>query len=116
LTITGQGRAPTWFSKYGGDAWFVRELSLSDYFDSKVIADAAIKKIKDAWKHNKQAFHIDKRADELRYDAMNYYEAAHIVKEPPAELEARRICESVAIRLANTREFFEVDFKDRLFT
>jgi hypothetical protein len=94
---------------------FVRELSFTDYFGSKIIADAVIKKIKAAWKHHKKAFVIDKKADELRYDAMEYHDAARIVKELPAELEARHILNSVVIRLSKAREFFEIDFKNRLF-
>ncbi|MDR0643838.1 MAG: phospholipase D family protein [Treponema sp.] len=94
---------------------FVRNLSFSDYFGSKIIADVAIKKIKDAWKRDRKAFLIDKKADELQYNAMDYHEAVRIVKELPAELESRYVRDSVIMRLSKARKFFEIDFKNRLF-
>ncbi|MDR0784495.1 MAG: phospholipase D family protein [Treponema sp.] len=94
---------------------FVRRLTLEDYFGEKVIASATIKTIVDAWRTDKKNFVINKKLDELRYNAAQTYEADRIIKELPEKLEPRRSREWVIMRLAEARKFFDIDFKNRLF-
>lgn len=96
--------------------FFVRQLTLDDYFSEKVTGSHAIKVICSAWKVNRKAFVVNKKFEQLRYDAGTVWEADRIIKELPEDLEAYKTRELVIMNLDKACEFFGVDFKKtRLF-
>lgn len=94
---------------------YIRELSLDDYFSEQVTGKNAIMIIQNAWKVNKRAFRINKRNNELHYNAGQTYDADRIIKELPETLEPRRSREIVIMRLDEAKKYFEIDFKKVLF-
>ena len=94
---------------------YIRELSLDDYFSEQVTGKHAIMTIQNAWKVNKKAFVINKRSNELHYNAGQTYDADRIIKELPETLEPRRSREIVIMRLDEAKKYFEIDFKKILF-
>lgn len=97
--------------------FFVRELTLEDYFSEKVTGVHAIKIIQNAWKINRKAFVVDKKFGQLRYNAGQVWEVDRIIKELPEDLEAHKSREWVIMNLDKACEFFGVNFKKpRLFT
>jgi hypothetical protein len=57
----------------------------------------ARKTIQNAWKVNKKAFVVDKKVNEIRYNAGQTWEADRILKELPEDLEAHRVREKKLI-------------------
>lgn len=97
--------------------FFIRKLTLEDYFSEKVTGVHAIKIIQNAWKINRKAFVVDKKFGQLRYNAGQVWEVDRIIKELPENLEAHKSREWVIMNLDKACEFFEVNFKkSRLFT
>ncbi len=90
---------------------YIRPLSLDNYFSEQVTGKHAIKAIKDAWKTNKKAFIINKKTNELCYDAGAPYEAGYIMKELPETLEARKTNSKIVMKLDEAEKFFEIKFK-----
>lgn len=90
---------------------YIRPLSLDNYFSEQVTGKHAIKAIKDAWKTNKKAFIINKKTNELCYDAGAPYEAGYIMKELPETLEARKTNSKIVMKLNEAEKFFEIKFK-----
>lgn len=68
-----------------------------------------------AWKVNRKAFVINKKNNELRYNAGQTYEADRIIKELPETLEAHKSREIVIMSLEEAKEFFQIDFKKNIF-
>jgi hypothetical protein len=93
--------------------FFIRELTLEDYFSEKVTGSHAIKTIQNAWKYNKSAFEIDEKTGQLRYNASQVWEADRILKELPEDLEAHKVREWIIMDLAKAREFFGVNFRKK---
>ncbi len=93
---------------------YIRDLSLDNYFSEQVTGKHAIKAIRDAWRTNKKAFVINKKVNELCYDAGAPYEAGYIMKELPETLEARKTNSSIMMKLDEAEKFFNIKFK-RLF-
>jgi len=91
--------------------FYMRPLSLEDYFNEKVTGASAIKTICDAWKMNRKAFVVNKKFNELRYNAAQTWEADRIIKELPEDLESNRSREWVIMNLEKAREFFGINFK-----
>jgi hypothetical protein len=91
--------------------FFVRLLTLEDYFNEKVTGAHAIKAIQNAWKINKKAFVVDKKTGQLRYNAGQVWEADRIIKELPEDLEANKTREWVMMDLDKAGEFFGINFK-----
>lgn len=91
--------------------YYVRSLSLEDYFNEKVTGSYAIKTIRNAWKTSRKSFVIISRANELRYNAGAHYEAERILKELPETLEAHKSREWVVMNLDEARDFFDIPFK-----
>jgi hypothetical protein len=94
---------------------FVRNLSLDDYFGDKVTGALAIKIVRDAWRIDKKRFVINKKLDEVRYNAGQNYDAARIIKELPEDLEPRQSREWVCMNLAQAKVLFGINFKKGLF-
>lgn len=90
---------------------YIRPLSLDNYFSEQVTGKHAIKAIKDAWKTNKKAFIVNKKTNELCYDAGAPYEAGYIMKELPETLEARKTNSKIVMKLDEAEKFFEIKFK-----
>jgi len=91
--------------------FFVRELTLEDYFSERATGSHAIKAIRNAWKINKKAFVVDKKFGQLRYNAGQVWEADRIIKELPEDLEALKSREWVIMDLDKACDFFGVNFK-----
>lgn len=94
---------------------FIRVLSLEDYFSEQVTGKNTITIIQNAWRVNKKAFKVDKKNNELRYNAGQTYEADRFMKELPETLEARKSNEWVIMLLDKAKEFFGIDFKRGIF-
>ena len=60
-------------------------------------------------------FVINKKNNELRYNAGQTYEADRIIKELPETLEAHKSREIVIMSLEEAKEFFQIDFKKNIF-
>ncbi len=90
---------------------YIRELSLEDYFSEQVTGKYAMKTVRSAWKTSKKSFEIDKRNNELRYNAGAPYEADRLIKELPETLEARKSRDWVIMNLEEAKDFFGVKFK-----
>ena len=96
--------------------FFIRKLTLEDYFSEKVTGLHAIKTICNAWRINKKSFDIDRKYGQLRYNAGQVWEADRIMKELPEDLEAYKSREWIIMDLDRACEFFAVNFKKkRLF-
>lgn len=90
---------------------FVRRLTLEDYFSEKITRAELVTSIKKAWSVNRNAFVVDKKIGELRYNAGMSYEADRIMKELPEDLEAHKSREFVIMDLDKACDFFETNFK-----
>lgn len=102
-------------SEYAEVPEYIRHLSLEDYFSEKVTGQYAMKTVRSAWKNSPKSFKIDKRNNELRYDAGATYEADRLIKELPETLEARKSREWVVMNLDEAKEFFGMSFKRTFF-
>lgn len=94
---------------------YVRALSLEDYFSEHVTGKHAKETILNAWKTNPKNFKVNKKTNELRYDAGQTYEADRLIKELPETLEARKSRECIVMNLDEAKEFFGISFKRSLF-
>jgi hypothetical protein len=92
---------------------FVRELTLEDYFSEKVTGSHAIKTIRNAWDVSKKTFTVDRKTEQLRYNAGQTWEADRIIKELPEDLEALKSREWIIMDLDKACDFFGIDFKKR---
>jgi hypothetical protein len=102
---------------YEGDLpYYVRLLSLEDYFGDKVTGSQVIRRITTAWQINKKAFEINKKFSQLRYNAGQIWEADRIMKELPEDLEAYKTREWIVMDLDKACDFFEIDFRRRGFS
>jgi hypothetical protein len=95
---------------------YIRELSLEDYFSEQVTGKYAIQTIQKAWNVSRKAFVINKKNNELRYNAGQTYEADRIIKELPETLEAHKSREVVIMNLDEAKKFFQIDFKKGFFS
>ena len=103
-------------SEYADLPEYIKPLSLENYFSEQVTGKYAIKIIRSAWKTSKESFDIDKRNNELRYNAGAPYEADGLIKELPETLEARKSREWVVMSLDEAKEFFKINFKKTIFS
>lgn len=94
---------------------FIRELSLEDYFSEKVTGKYAIQTIRTAWQATPASFEVDARTNTLRYVAGENWDADRLMKELPETLCARRSRDSVIMDLDAAKEFFNIDFRPKLF-
>lgn len=91
--------------------FYIRFLSLSDYFGEKVTGAQAIKIITNSWDIDKKLFSINKKKNELVYDAKQTYEADRLIKQLPETLEAKKIGDKVVMKLDEATKYFDVKFK-----
>lgn len=94
---------------------YIRPLTLENYFSEQVTGKYAIKTIRSAWKTSKKSFVIDKRNNELRYNAGAPYEADRLIKELQETLEARKSREWVVMNLEEANDFFGIKFRKNAF-
>lgn len=94
---------------------YIRPLTLDNYFSEQVTGKYAIKTICSAWKTSKKSFAVDKRNNELRYNAGALYEAERLIKELPETLEARKSREWVIMNLEQANDFFGIKFRKTQF-
>ena len=90
--------------------FYIRSLTLDDYFSEKVTGSYVIKAIRNAWETSRSSFEIVERSNELRYNAGAPYEAERIIKELPETLVARKSRDWVIMDLKAAREFFNLPF------
>ncbi len=90
--------------------FYIRSLTLDDYFSEKVTGSYVIKAIRNAWETSRSSFEIVERSNELRYNAGAPYEAERIIKELPETLVARKSRDWVIMDLEAAREFFNLPF------
>ena len=95
--------------------FFIRKLTLEDYFSEKVTGLHAIKTICNAWRISKKSFDIDRKYGQLRYNAGQVWEADRIMKELPEDLEAYKSREWIIMDLDKACEFFAINFKKKYF-
>ena len=76
----------------------------------------AIKTVQTAWKTSRKSFVINRRNNELRYNAGATYEADRLMKELPETLEARKSREWVVMNLEEAKDFFQTDFRKSWFS
>ena len=93
---------------------YIRPLTLENYFSEQVTGKYAIKTIRSAWKTSKNSFRVNKKNNELRYNAGATYEAERVIKELPETLEARKSREWIIMNLNASQEFFGISFKKGL--
>lgn len=91
--------------------FYIRTLTLDDYFSEKVTGAYAIKTIQNAWQVNRKAFDVAKKHGQLRYNAGQTWEVDRILKELPEDLEAYKSREWVIMDLDMACDFFEINFK-----
>lgn len=94
---------------------YVRQLSLEDYFSEHVTGKHAKDAIVNAWKTSPKNFKVDKKTNELRYNAGQTYEVDRLMKELPETLEARKSREWIVMNLQVAKEFFGIDFRRSIF-
>ena len=90
---------------------YIRPLTIDNYFSESVTGKFAIKTIRNAWRTSKESFEINKRNNELRYNAGATYEADRLLKELPETLEAHKSRDWGVMDLDAAKDFFELDFK-----
>lgn len=90
---------------------YIRPLSIDNYFNESVTGKYAIKTIRNAWKTSRDSFEVNRKNNELRYNAGATYEADRLMKELPETLEAHKSRDWVVMNLDASKSFFELDFK-----
>lgn len=90
---------------------YIRKLTLDDYFSEKVTGAYAMKTIQNSWKINRKSFVVDKKVNQLRYNAGQTWEVDRILKELPEDLEAHKVREWIVMELDKACEFFGINFK-----
>lgn len=90
---------------------YIRKLTLDDYFSEKVTGAYAMKTIQNSWKINRKSFVVDKKANQLRYNAGQTWEVDRILKELPEDLEAHKVREWIVMELDKACEFFGINFR-----
>lgn len=95
---------------------YVRELSIENYFGSRVTAKLAIETICDAWKYNPKAFTVNKRRNQLTYESPDHFEIGRLKKELPENLEAKSSGSLLILKLDEARKFFACGFERSLFS
>ena len=95
--------------------FYIRKVTLDDYFSEKVTGAYAMKTIQNSWKINRKSFVVDKKVNQIRYNAGQTWEADRILKELPEDLEAHKVREWVVMELDKACEFFGINFKKQSF-
>jgi hypothetical protein len=97
---------------YNGEMpFYVRSLSLDDYFSEKTTGAFVIKTIQNAWRINRKQFVVDRKRKQLRYSTGDIHETNRIIKELPEDLEAHKSRDSIVMDLDVACDFFDVNFK-----
>ena len=90
---------------------YIRKINIEDFFHERTTGSQVIKKIKEAWRVDQKAFHVEKKMGLLKYNTGATYEADRILKELPEDLEASKSGSLVFMNLDKASDFFEIDFK-----
>lgn len=96
---------------------YILSLSFEDYFGDDTIIRKEIKeKILTDYEHNKKAFNINRKKNELVYTAgERAYEARRIYDALPEFLEAKVVSNMILMPLDKAELFFGIKFKKGLF-
>lgn len=95
--------------------FYVRKLTMDDYFSERVTGKQAIQAITIAWRTSRNCFVINKNANELRYNAWQSYDADRIIRELPETLEATKSREWIIMRLDEAKKFFGIKFSNSIW-
>lgn len=95
--------------------FYVRKLTMDDYFSERVTGKQAIQAITVAWRTSRNCFVINKNANELRYNAGQSYDADRIIRELPETLEATKSREWIIMRLDEAKKFFGIKFSNSIW-
>lgn len=95
--------------------FYIRKLTLEDYFSEKVTGAYAMKTIQHAWKINRKSFIVDKKSGQLRYNAGQTWEVDRILKELPEDLEPYKSRDRIVMDLDKSCDFFGIDFRKNSF-
>lgn len=90
---------------------YIHPLTLESYFSEEVTGKHAIKIIQTAWRTSRASFQVNKRCNELRYNAGATFEVDRLLKELPETLEPRKSREWLIVNLDVARDFFGIPFK-----
>ncbi|MCL2665603.1 MAG: phospholipase D family protein, partial [Defluviitaleaceae bacterium] len=93
--------------------YYIRKLSLNDYFSEKTTGAFVIKTIQNAWRINRKQFVVDRKRQQLRYSTGDIHETNRIIKELPEDLEAHKSRDCIVMDLDVACTFFDVNFKKR---
>ena len=91
---------------------YAKTVTISDIFGEKVTRAETIRQIRKAWVSNRDSFRVDEKLNELRYSTGTNHEAKWLQDELPSKLFAKRINDTVLMRLDAAREFFGTDFRN----
>lgn len=105
------------FKEYAEDElpFYVKTVTLDNYFSEQVTSKNAIKKIQRDWNVNKKSFQIIEQTNELRYQANEIWEADRLRKELPETLEVHISKDILIMNLKEARKFFKINFKKSFF-
>ncbi|MBQ3541172.1 MAG: NgoFVII family restriction endonuclease [Phascolarctobacterium sp.] len=105
------------FKEYAEDElpFYVKTVTLDNYFSEQVTGKNAIKKIQRDWNVNKKSFQIIEQTNELRYQANEIWEADRLRKELPETLEVHISKDILIMNLKEARKFFKINFKKSFF-
>lgn len=96
---------------------YIRELDFNNYFGDLVVGKNAMDKIINAWHYQNEQFEIKKKENKLIYKAPegSTHELTYLANELPAKLKAKHFGKTLTMDLDVAKEFFEINFKKRLF-
>lgn len=104
------------FMTYLGDSscpQYIRVLSLGNYFDEKITSASTIDLIRKAWKVNPKSFKRNRTLNELVYTVGDNNESNRILKQLPENLLAKKIGQSIVMKLDESEAFFGISFAKR---
>ena len=103
-------------SEYCDDIpFYIRELSLDDYFGEQVTGKNVIDAINLAWDVNKRAFIVKKKENQLQFDVGDPHDANRILKQLPESLEGKKAGRGVIVmNLKEAKEFFGNPFQKNI--
>lgn len=94
---------------------YIRELSLDSYFNEKITNASTIELIRKAWKINPKQFKRNRSLNELTYIVGDNNESNRILKQLPENLLAKKIGQSIVMKLDESEKFFGLRFSKHFF-
>ena len=92
---------------------YIKQVSLRDYFDEKITNVNTINLIRKAWEINLKAFRQNRTLNELTYTVGDNNESNRILKQLPENLVAKKVGQSIVMKLDESQKFFGLTFTKR---